>query len=251
MDLGAFTTYLFDFDGTLWDGARGMPGAGRLLSALQERGRQIVVISNNSQMTGADVERIVARSIGGVQVRALTVVDVAPSIVTAELGDGPVAVIGSRALVAACQAGGINVASPGTRGVAGVLLGCAPGFCYSDLEWITEQARRGKRLIATNADLFRPGPQGSRVPETGALLAAIQSIVRCEWTIIGKPTPLLFERAMALTGARPHACVVIGDGAETDIAGARRLGVRSVWIGHGAGNGADLAIRSVADLVLP
>jgi len=67
------------------------------------------------------------------------------------------------------------------------------------------------------------------VPETGALLAAVLACAgqaRCQ--TIGKPEPPLFLRALSILGASAHDAIMIGDNAETDGAGAARMGMRYI-----------------------
>jgi putative hydrolase of the HAD superfamily len=45
----------------------------------------------------------------------------------------------------------------------------------------------------------------------------------------GKPDPRVFERALSFFGIRPHETCMIGDNLEADIAGARAVGIPTVW----------------------
>lgn len=115
-----------------------------------------------------------------------------------------------------------------------VLLMRDVNFSYRKLEIAANAVRSGARLVVANADASHPGPGGSVVPETGALLAALQA---CLGTadpaeqIVGKPGPLLFERACAGLGVSPAEALMIGDNPDTDGEGARRAGMRSIIIG--------------------
>lgn len=48
-----------------------------------------------------------------------------------------------------------------------------------------------------------------------------------------KPHPAIFERALGVAGARAGEAVFVGDSPEHDIAGARRLGLRTILIRDG------------------
>jgi len=70
------------------------------------------------------------------------------------------------------------------------------------------------------------------VPETGALLSALTSCLpHAEPEIVGKPQALLFHRACEVLGISPDQAVMIGDNPDTDIKGARALGMGAVLIG--------------------
>ena len=57
-----------------------------------------------------------------------------------------------------------------------------------------------------------------------------QFILVSEEEGVWKPDPVIFERALAITGARAVDAVYVGDSPEHDIAGARAAGIRSIWI---------------------
>lgn len=49
-------------------------------------------------------------------------------------------------------------------------------------------------------------------------------------TGFGKPHPAIFERALAAVGAKPSTAAIIGDRPDLDLAGARAVGMRSIWM---------------------
>ncbi len=88
--------------------------------------------------------------------------------------------------------------------------------------------------MISNADASHPGPGDSVVPETGALLAALQVCIgeaALTQQLFGKPGPLLFERACAYLGVSPSEALMIGDNRDTDGVGASRAGIRPIIIG--------------------
>jgi putative hydrolase of the HAD superfamily len=48
----------------------------------------------------------------------------------------------------------------------------------------------------------------------------------------GKPDPRVFERALRALEAEPHAALMTGNDLRSDVYGAKRAGVRAVWIDH-------------------
>lgn len=60
----------------------------------------------------------------------------------------------------------------------------------------------------------------------------------------GKPAPALFRYAMDLLGIRPEEGIMVGDKLTTDILGANRVGMPSVWINrHGVERTSDIEPR--------
>lgn len=74
---------------------------------------------------------------------------------------------------------------------------------------------------------------------------------------IAKPNKMIFERAFELAGCQPHNSVMVGDRLDNDIAPAKSLGMRTVWIRKGLSiyqnielgmNIADWVIDNLSDL---
>ena len=106
-------------------------------------------------------------------------------------------------------------------------------FSYRRLERAVNALRRGARLIVANPDTTHPGTNGRLMPESGALLAAIQACVELpagSLEIIGKPSPRLFRKGCAALGLPADKVLMIGDNPQTDIQGARALGMRTCLV---------------------
>ncbi|HEX9495643.1 MAG TPA: HAD family hydrolase [Candidatus Limnocylindria bacterium] len=66
---------------------------------------------------------------------------------------------------------------------------------------------------------------------------------------IGKPDPRIFRSALDAVDVPSGDAVVVGDSLERDIEGARRAGIRSVWIDRaGTGTGGDARIEKLSEL---
>lgn len=58
---------------------------------------------------------------------------------------------------------------------------------------------------------------------------AIDGVVSSHSTGWQKPHRAIYERALAMAGARPEEAFMVGDRLDADILGAKRLGMRAVW----------------------
>jgi 4-nitrophenyl phosphatase len=121
-------------------------------------------------------------------------------------------------------------------------------FTYAKLERAANAVRNGAKLVVANGDRTHPGPAGRLVPETGALLAALLACAgeQAQVEVVGKPGPLLFERACRSLGISPQQAVMIGDNPETDGEGARRLDMKSIIVGGESGLRIDDLVEPVA-----
>ncbi len=236
LNLDDYAAYLFDLDGTLWTGSELYDGAFDLMQCLAEAGKRSVIVSNNSVLTGDRARAVLAeRGLAG-EPLAVTVVDVAGEYVGRLLGAdaGRVRVAGAPLLAERCRAAGLETVDLGEPEQADVvLLGLHDSFAYQSLERLAACVEKGERLVVTNEDPWHPGPNGARVPETGALLAGVRAVYPCDYLTVGKPEPLLFDRALELAGVAASEALMVGDSLYTDVAGARRAGIDSVWISFG------------------
>ncbi len=72
----------------------------------------------------------------------------------------------------------------------------------------------------------------------------------------GKPDPRVFERALRALDAEPHEALMTGNDLRSDVYGAKRAGVRAVWIDHaragvpaGAPAQPDRVVHAITELV--
>jgi arabinose operon protein AraL len=85
------------------------------------------------------------------------------------------------------------------------------------------------------------------------MIAAVEAVTdRRVETIVGKPSPIMLEVALAALGVTAAECVMVGDRIETDIVMGKRLGLTTVLVLTGITRAGDPRIAEVApDLVLP
>jgi HAD superfamily hydrolase (TIGR01450 family) len=214
--------YLVDLDGTLISGRQAQPWAAHLLEAVRDR---FVVVSNDAEHTPEQLSRFLrGRGLkvwpGQIVVAGTAALD----LVARERPTARVLLLGGIALRTYARRLGILLTDTGADVV---ILSRDRRFSYGKLAAAANAIRSGATLIATNPDRTHPGPDGSIVPETGALLAALLACVGpVAHRIIGKPEPALFEAGLARLGTPARDTIVIGDNDETDGLGAARLGMR-------------------------
>ena len=118
--------------------------------------------------------------------------------------------------------------------------------------------RQGARLIATNPDRTCPTEDGE-IPDCAGMTAAVEAVTgRTVEVIVGKPSPIILEVALARLGVSARDCVIVGDRLETDIVMGKRLGLATVLVLTGithagdariADTAPDLVVSSIRDLV--
>jgi 2-haloacid dehalogenase/putative hydrolase of the HAD superfamily len=100
--------------------------------------------------------------------------------------------------------------------------------------WQTAPLRPGTRAFLDRVEL--PVCIASNVDRADleAVLAfhglSFPAVVTSEDAGAYKPSPLIFQRALALLGLRADEVVHVGDSLHADVAGARAAGIAAVWI---------------------
>lgn len=221
---------LLDLDGTLIAGSTALAGAARLLDTLGER---CAIVSNNSTHTPEVLAAELATRGLHVPARRIVLAGVAAiEMIAARRSGMRTMVVGTPSLVQRADERGLVATE---RNPEVVLLARDPQFDDVRLLSVTNALREGAELVVANPDLWHPGPHGEQVPETGALLAAVLACTGAvSYTLVGKPEPHLFLRALAILGIEARHALMIGDNPSTDGIGAHRLGIRAAIVGQTA-----------------
>lgn len=225
---------LVDWDGAVSVSGRFHDGA---LTFLQRYAERIAIVSNNSTDLPEEFSRTLARN--GVRIPPDRILLAGAESIRIAQGRGKsrVMLLGSRKMMAHAIRSGLAVTKADPDLI--VLLRDIQ-VNYRRLERAANGLWNGADLIVSNPDLTHPIANGRVTPETGALLAALLACakgvpVRPE--IVGKPAPSLYFRALDALGARIEDAVMIGDNPDTDIAGARAIGMESVLVDAKTGIG--------------
>lgn len=92
---------------------------------------------------------------------------------------------------------------------------------------------RGLRMLCANPDVVVDRGE-TRLYCAGAIAELYQQ-QGGQVVHTGKPWPVIYEAALALSGANPKRVLAIGDGPSTDIRGARLAGLDALFISGGLG----------------
>jgi NagD protein len=237
--------WLFDLDGTVYVGERLIPGAADAIAALRAAGRRVAFLSNKPLETRADY----ARKLTALGVPADPEDVINSSLVLARhlhtLDPGaPVFVIGEPPMLGEMRAHGFEVRED--ERVRWVVIAFDRTFTYAKLNTALQAVRRGARLIATNPDRTCP-VEGGEIPDCAGMIAAVEAVTdRKVETIVGKPSPIILEVALATLGVAAGDAVIVGDRVETDIAMGRRLGLATILVLSGVTRADDTRIAAVA-----
>ena len=243
--------WLLDLDGTVYLGDRLIPGADTAIAALRGAGRRIAFLTNKPLQTREDYAAKLTRL--GIATAPDDVITsslvLAHHLATLDPG-APLFVIGEPPLLAELRAHGFEVRADAR--VRWVVIAFDRTFDYAKLDTALRASRAGARLIATNPDRTCPTEDGE-IPDCAGMTAAVEAVTgRTVEAVVGKPSPLMLEVALASLGLTAPECAIVGDRLETDIVMGKRLGLATVLVLSGITRAGDPRIAEIGpDLVLP
>jgi arabinose operon protein AraL len=237
--------WLFDLDGTVYVGEQLIPGAGEVIEALRAAGRRVAFLSNKPLQTREEYALKLARL--GVPAQPDDVIN--SSLVLARhlraLDPGaPVFVIGEPPMIAEMRAHGFEVRDD--ERVRWVVIAFDRTFSYAKLNTALQAVKGGARLIATNPDRTCP-VEGGEIPDCAGMIAAVEAVTGKQVeAVVGKPSPIILEVALAALGVPAAEAVMVGDRIETDVAMGKRLGLATILVLSGITRPGDARIAALA-----
>jgi HAD superfamily hydrolase (TIGR01450 family) len=223
--LAGYDNVLLDLDGCVWVGDTWTRGAPEAISELRAAGKAVTFITNNSRQSPEEYVRKLWSL--GLQASLAEVVT-AGAAIQYVLADRR---LSRRAFVIGSQAVFRHVADSGQRIVNGtdrqasaelVVIAGHDNFNFGELRTATRAVLQGAEMIAADRDRTFPGEDGTS-PGTGAIVAALEYATERTAEIVGKPEPQIFQTALDRLG--PGRTLVVGDGLDSDLAGATAAGL--------------------------
>jgi HAD superfamily hydrolase (TIGR01450 family) len=224
---------LADLDGVVYRGALAIPHAVAQLNAAATNAK-VGYLTNNASRTDVSVAEQLREF--GLHLETADVVT-SPQAATALLARtvapcSKVLVVGGDGLVDELTKAGFEVTRSADDNPDAVVQGFAPHIGWQDLaEASFALAERPGRdplpWIATNTDWTLPLERGL-APGNGTLVSAVHTAVQRLPEFAGKPEPAIFESAFERFGTRD--ALMIGDRLDTDMKGARAVGIASMHV---------------------
>lgn len=226
-----------DLDGVVYRGAQAVPYAVEGLEQARTSGVGVVYATNNASRPPAEVfahlselgltlelADVVTSAMAGAHRLAELVP--AGARVLAVGGDGVQIALEDEGLTAV-RAG--DLLAEGAEPVQGVLQGFGKQVSWVDLSEAAFAIQQGARWVASNTDFTIPTDRGIG-PGNGTLVGVVRRAVDVDPEVVGKPFPPLYMRCAERLGCEPAQSLAIGDRLDTDIEGAVRTGMDSLFV---------------------
>lgn len=253
-NLSALKNLILDMDGVLWRGDTPMPGLADFFQALRDSRINFVLATNNATKVATQYAEKLERF--GVSVPAsaiLTSAEATAAYLADQLPSGATAyVVGEAGLRQALEVQGFDLVPEDSDGHFSdsdfhadvVVVGFTRYACYRHLAIAVHLVNNGALFVGTNPDVTFPHELGS-MPGAGAYLAFIEAATNRQPVVVGKPGTAIFEEALRRLGAAQDETAMVGDRLETDIAGAKAAGIRTIMLLSGVTNRQKLAATDV------
>jgi len=250
--LGEMGGFVFDLDGCVWTGEVLVPGAADVLALLRKRGRRVSFLTNNSRARSLTLSaKLVRLGVEAAVHEVLTPLEILGEIITSHWGPSRVLAIGGPELEQAVLDGGHTlVPVEQWKDAQVVVVGNDFSFSYERLTAAARAAAAGAHFVTPNIDPRLPLEDGDFLPGCGAIVEAVAAAAGVRPLVVGKPEPPLFELALKRMGVTVEDAVMVGDSVDSDVRGARRVGMTAVLFAPQGGldGVAHHVVRSMAEL---
>ncbi len=224
---------IFDLDGVVYLGDTPIPGAIAALNALADAGHSLYFLTNNSTRNRRHyADKISAMGYPTQPDQVMTSAYATGLYLRSVQAEGKsVYVVGEEGLSEEMRYAGLRVLEEGDPSPADyVVAGLDRQLTYAKLRRAFKEIREnGAQFVATNRDATYPMETGE-IPGGGAIIAPIEVSTGVKPVTIGKPEPDAWLRILELAGAPALQAVMVGDRPETDIMGAREIGLTTVLV---------------------
>lgn len=209
---------LLDIAGVVLDGETALPGAAEAVARLRAAGLPLRFLTNSTRKPRRRV--VAALEAAGVDLAPGDVLTpVAPAL--ARLRQG-----GYRPHLLVHPDLEEDFAEAPATGPEAVVLGDAgSGFTYARLNAAFRALEAGAPFLALAANRVFRDADGRLSLDAGAFVAALEHASGTRAEILGKPAPAFFRAGCESMGCAPDEVAMVGDDAESDVAGALRAGL--------------------------
>jgi len=221
---------VFDLDGCVWTGEVLTPGAAEVLALIRRQGKGLCFLTNNSRARASTMQAKLERlGVEAKEAEVLTPLEILGEVVAQRWGPSRVLAIGGPELAAVLvEAGHTLVPVAAYREATVVVVGNDFDFSYERLTAAARAVDAGAAFVTPNIDPRLPMEDGQFLPGCGAIVEAVASAAGARPIVIGKPEPPLFELALQRMGLGVDDAAMVGDSIDSDVRGARRVGMTAV-----------------------
>jgi glycerol 3-phosphatase-2 len=228
-DFSKFQAVLLDLDGTICYEDEPLPGAIALLRRLLADGKIVGCPTNSTQSPARLVTRLSAMGVGLPAERIFTAAQAAVEYCLKQFGPRPrIFNLATEGVADMLQARADQVDSA-NEACDAVIIG-NPQCVWATrprMSAAVQLLRKGAACVGICDDRVYPSPRGLEIG-SGATTRMLAYAGNCQPLFFGKPQTIFFENACRKLNAEPGKCILVGDNLESDIAGAKGVGMATI-----------------------
>ncbi len=221
--------FLFDMDGTLNMGEQPIDGAMETLRILNQKGKKVYFVTNNSSKARSDYQKKIKRLGYEATLDQIVTSGMATaSYLNKHFSGKKIYVLGTQTLKNELKTYGINVWEEEDADV--MVLAFDTELTYEKLWKATNVVSAGKPYIATHPDFVCPSDRGN-MPDAGAYIALVEKTTgRLPDVIVGKPYAPMAEFTAEFCKTDYDKMAFVGDRLYTDIKFAVNNGMTGILV---------------------
>ncbi len=223
--------FLFDMDGTLYLGNRLYDFTLELLDTIKSTGRRYLFMTNNSSKSVEDyIKKLEKIGITATREDFITSSQATAYYLKQNFPNHRLYVCGTQSLKKELEREGFTVTEK-LEDVDCIVMGFDTELTFQKLEDVSRLllTRENLPYIATNPDYVCPTEFGS-VPDCGSVCDMIYNATGKRPVVIGKPSPLMPQLAMAEHGYSKDETAVVGDRIYTDVKSGLNAGITGILV---------------------
>jgi HAD superfamily hydrolase (TIGR01458 family) len=250
MNLTSIELFLLDMDGVLLVG-KGSPrlvSGLKLVDRIRETKKKLFILTNNTTHTRDSILRKLRKLNFEIeQNEILSACHLTAEYLYEHYSSSDCFLIGEPGFATELRRMGHRIV---TDNAGAVVVGIDRHLTYDKLNRAIQVLKNGAHLVAAHKSRFYMDEEGPMMAP-GPIVAALEYATGRRAVSIGKPSAPMFKMAMHAHSLRPHQVLMVGDQVETDVLGAKRLGIPSALVMTGVEDESTLAKSSVSpDLIL-
>jgi len=247
LDTRELRGFLFDLDGVLYVGSKAIPGAALAIEHIRSKGMSCRFLTNT---TTKSLDQLFLKIAGlGLPIEKNEILSAPQAAVRYLRRKGSPT---CHLVLSEDTKTDFEEFPRSDKDPAFVVLGdIGDRWDYRLLNGLFTMLVGGSTLIALHKGRYWQTDEGLSM-DIGAFVAALEYTTGKEAVVMGKPSRVFFETALADMGLEPYEAVMVGDDIESDIGGAQRAGIQGILVKTGKYRDELVAGSSVVpDAVIP
>jgi glycerol-1-phosphatase len=228
MLLDNYDSLLLDLDGVVYRGQSAVPHAVESINRAASTYKIGYVTNNSSRTPAAITAQLVSFGLDATEEQIVASARAGAKLLLDRIPAGSkVLVVGGEGLRSECVAVGFELADSSADGPIAVIQGFSPDVSWRNLAEASFAIQNGAIWVATNQDWTIPLEAGI-APGNGTLVGAVHTAVGILPDFAGKPFSPIFEQAVEQLDIKKP--LMVGDRIDTDIRGAKAVGMDSAVV---------------------